>query len=74
MRNKTELYYDSLIKKRIGEAIREFSDLDEEKLDPEVFANWVQEAERREQEKRSKRIIRVLRKYFLFWRHLYKRK
>lgn len=59
MRNKTELYYDSLIKKRIGEAIREFSDLDEEKLDPEVFANW-------EQEKRSKRIIRVLRKYFLF--------
>ena len=46
MKDKKERYYDELIKKRIGEAIREFSEEDE-KLDPEIFREWVKEAKRR---------------------------
>ena len=57
MKDKKERYYDELIKKRIGEAIREFSEEDE-KLDPEIFREWVKEAKRRKIQNRIKQMIK----------------
>ena len=57
MKDKKERYYDELIKKQIGEAIREFSEEDE-KLDPEIFREWVKEAKRRKIQNRIKQMIK----------------
>ena len=57
MKDKKERYYDELIKKRIGEAIREFSEEDE-KLDPDIFRVWVKEAKRRKIQNRIKQMIK----------------
>ena len=55
MEIKDDSYYDELIKKRIGEAIREFEI--EERLDPEVLRKWMQEAE---EKKPLRRILNKL--------------
>ena len=57
MNDTKERYYDELIKKLIGEAIREFSEEDE-KLDPEIFREWVKEAKRRKIQNRIKQMIK----------------
>ncbi|MFR7990702.1 MAG: hypothetical protein ACLU5F_08900 [Anaerovoracaceae bacterium] len=63
MKDKKERYYDELIKKRIGEAIREFSEEDE-KLDPEIFREWVKEAKRRKIQNRIKQMIKKAKDKF----------
>lgn len=60
MNSKSDKYYDKLIKKRIGEAIREFSPEDE-KLDTETFQLWVKKAEER---KWGNRVRGIVRKFF----------
>ena len=65
MKDKKERYYDELIKKRIGEAIREFSEEDE-KLDPEIFREWVKEAKRRKIQNRIKQMIKKEKDKFWF--------
>lgn len=63
MKDKKERYYDELIKKRIGETIREFSEEDE-KLDPEIFREWVKEAKRRKIQNRIKQMIKKAKDKF----------
>ena len=63
MKDKKERYYDELIKKRIGEAIREFSEEDE-KLDPEIFREGVKEAKRRKIQNRIKQMIKKAKDKF----------
>lgn len=62
MKNNT--YYDDLIKKRIGEALRKQSK--KESLDLETLEKWVRDdKERRRPINRVKRLVRRIKEVFL---------